>query len=362
MNLEATMESPTQVATEKKPKVNHFLALRKEVDQYFKLNNISDKGEKKFLWTALFIVAVYLASYLTIVLSDLMPLAKLGLALVMGVFHALAAMNIVHDAVHKSAFKSNKWNDRFGLFFNLLGANTNNWRIQHNILHHKYTNVEGKDRDIDTGGLIRMSPNQPRKFMHRFQHIYQWVLYGFLHMNWITFKDFSQYKDFVRDGYIKEKDKAKEFRIMFLSKTFYWFYALVIPMLVLDLPIWQILLGFVAYQFTIGLYLSVVFQLAHVIENMDFPEGLKKDWMIHQLTTTSDFNPRNKFVAWMTGGLNNQVIHHLFPHISRVHYAKVNEIMTNYLAKHNLPYHSWPSFTSALVSHYRMVKKLALTD
>ena len=75
-----------------------------------------------------------------------------------------------------------------------------------------------------------------------------------------------------------------------------------------------------------------------------------------------DFNPRNKFVAWMTGGLNNQVIHHLFPHISRVHYAKVNEIMTNYLAKHNLPYHSWPTFTSALVSHYRMVKKLALTD
>ena len=66
MNLEATMESPTQVATEKKPKVNHFLALRKEVDQYFKLNNISDKGEKKFIWIALFIVVVYLLCYILI--------------------------------------------------------------------------------------------------------------------------------------------------------------------------------------------------------------------------------------------------------------------------------------------------------
>lgn len=349
----------------KKTKVNHFLGLRKEIDKYFKENNISEKGGTKFFWSSVFIFSVYVAAYFSVLFLPVGAMFKWGLCLVMGVFHALSAMNIVHDAVHNSAFKNNKWNKWFGYAFNILGASTNNWRIQHNILHHKYTNVDGKDRDIDTGVFLRLSPKQERKPWHKVQHFYTWALFGILHLNWITFKDFLQFKDFVAEGYIKDKEKGKEFRILLFSKMIYWVYALIIPTIVLtDLSFWQILVGFVSYQAVIGIYLSTVFQLAHVIEDIHYPDadGVKQDWMMHQLTTTCDFNPTNRVVAWFTGGLNNQVIHHLFPHISRVHYTKLNRVMRSYLEKHNLPYNYKKTTMSAILSHYKQVRSLALND
>ena len=346
----------------KKVKVNHFLALRKEVDKYFKENKISENGNAKFLASAIVIVVGYLTCYLTILFAPIPLVFKMPLCIVMGVFHALCNMNILHDAVHMSAFSNKKWNKRFGLFFNLFGASTNNWRVQHNVIHHKHTNVAGVDRDIDSGGLLRMSPLQERKSFHRFQHIYTWLLFGMLHLNWVTFKDFRQHKEFSEQGHIKKKDQKKEFRIILFSKIFYWAYAVVTPVLVMDIAIWQVLTGFVIYQVTIGLYLATVFQLAHVVEDTDYPEELMNDWMVHQLVTTSDFNPRNKIVAWFTGGLNNQVIHHLFPHISRVHYANISSIMIDFLEKNNLPYNYKPTFVGALASHYRQMRHLGSND
>jgi len=80
-------------------------------------------------------------------------------------------------------------------------------------------------------------------------------------------------------------------------------------------------------HYTAGIILSIIFQLAHVVPTVDMPvpdkEGsLKNTWAIHQLFTTSNFAPNNRIVSWYTGGLNNQVEHHIFPNISHIHYKK----------------------------------------
>jgi linoleoyl-CoA desaturase len=73
-------------------------------------------------------------------------------------------------------------------------------------------------------------------------------------------------------------------------------------------------------HYTAG-FLSIVFQLAHVVEETDNPSPnelgeMGNTWAIHQLFTTTNFAPKNKIVNWYTGGLNHQIEHHIFPNIA----------------------------------------------
>ena len=83
----------------------------------------------------------------------------------------------------------------------------------------------------------------------------------------------------------------------------------------------------------LGVLLSVVFQLAHCVEETDFPElpadaeRLSCPWAVHQVQTTADFAPRNRLLTWYVGGLNFQIEHHLFPRMCHVHYPKVAAIV-----------------------------------
>jgi hypothetical protein len=70
-------------------------------------------------------------------------------------------------------------------------------------------------------------------------------------------------------------------------------------------------------HYTAGLILSIVFQLAHVVEETDNPSPnelgeMGNTWAIHQLFTTTNFAQKNKIVNWYTGGLNHQIEHHIF--------------------------------------------------
>ncbi len=61
---------------------------------------------------------------------------------------------------------------------NVLGGNSFIWNNKHNIIHHSYTNVDGVDDDIDIQPFMRMSSNQKRLKMHKYQHVYFWGLYA----------------------------------------------------------------------------------------------------------------------------------------------------------------------------------------
>jgi linoleoyl-CoA desaturase len=84
-------------------------------------------------------------------------------------------------------------------------------------------------------------------------------------------------------------------------------------------------------HYTAGLILSIVFQLAHVVEETDNPSQtnweMGNTWAIHQLFTTTNFAQKNKIVNWYTGGLNHQIEHHIFPNISHIHYGNIAKIV-----------------------------------
>jgi linoleoyl-CoA desaturase len=126
---------------------------------------------------------------------------------------------------------------------------------------------------------------------------------------------------------------------------------------------WQVIVGFLLMQFLAGFILSVVFQLAHIVEETSFPlpdeEGnMENSWAVHQLQTTANFAKKRKLLSWFIGGLNYQIEHHLFPNISHVHYPKISEIVKHTAKEFQLPYNEYKTFRSAIASHIRQLKVL----
>ena len=123
-------------------------------------------------------------------------------------------MGIMHDAIH-GAFSKKKWvNKIMSYSINLIGSNKDMWRIQHNVLHHSFTNIQDHDDDINTPFFLRFSPNAPKSRIHRFQQFYAWFFYGLTTISWVTFKDFVNLFRFRSLGLIPNK---KTFSKYFLS-------------------------------------------------------------------------------------------------------------------------------------------------
>jgi linoleoyl-CoA desaturase len=332
------------------------------VEQYFKENRLDESGNAHLYWKAAILVTTYLACYTAIMFLPIPMWLAAILAGFLGFLQALLGFNIMHDACHEAFSRKKNINYFFGLSMNALGSDAFMWRQKHNVVHHTYTNVDGIDDDIAKTPLLRMSETQPRYKAHRFQHIYLPFLYGISTIFWILLKDYQHY--FKLTGYNVKTGTMKPIdHLMFWTTklTYIWLY-IVWPMLIWG--IWPAIIGFVIMHFMLGTVMSFVFQLAHVVENVEFEHAhdevveINNEWAVHQIATTSDFAPRNKVVSWFLGGLNYQVEHHLFPRISHVHYPAIQQIVQKTCIDFGVEYRHYPTMTQALMSHFRHMKRL----
>jgi linoleoyl-CoA desaturase len=270
----------------------------------------------------------------------------------------------MHDANHGAYSSSHKVNYWLGHTLNLLGGSVFNWKLQHNLLHHTYTNIVHQDDDIDDKLVLRFSPHTEVKWYHKFQFIYAFFFYGILTLYWALLKDFIQFNLYTKEGVNKntpEQNRSVYMKIV-LSKIVYFLIFLVIPIAVFKVPALLWILGFLFMHFVSGIILTVIFQLAHTVEGTTHPlpnhdNVIENNWAIHQLNTTVNFSRKNKFLSWYLGGLNYQVEHHLFPTICHVHYPAVSEIVKSTCEEFNVPYLENESFGKALKSHINALKK-----
>ncbi len=343
-----------------------FSTLNGRVNDYFKQNKISRHGDVRMIVKTLFMYVLYFVPYALILSSAVTsPWLMLVLCGVMGVGVAGIGLSVMHDANH-GAYSSKSWvNDLLGYSLNLVGGNAFNWKVQHNVLHHTYTNIHDVDEDISPRGVLRMTPHGEWKAMHKFQHLYAWFFYGLMTLVWVVVKDFVRIIKYHKDGLVKKQKTSigREWIILILTKAIYIGYIFVIPSMVLDIPFWYILIGFVAMHYVAGFILAIIFQPAHVVDGTEYPlpdENGKMDnsWAIHQLYTTTNFAHKNRVLSWYVGGLNYQVEHHLFPNVCHVHYRKLSPIVEATAKEFGLPYKSIPTFIGALAGHAKLLKEL----
>lgn len=343
-----------------------YSTLRKRVNSYFKEENISKFGNTEMYTKTVFMMSLYLVPYLLMVTGLITnPWIMLSMVVVMGFGVAGVGLTVMHDANHGSYSKNRRINKIMSYSLNTLGGNTFNWQMQHNVLHHTFTNIQGMDEDIESVPILRFSPHTPLKKIHKYQYLYAWFFYGLMTIMWSISKDFTQLITFHKKGILKSQNTTfwKEFRVILLSKVLYYFFLLVIPMLTMEITIWQWLLGFVVMQYIAGMSLALIFQPAHVLEDTEFPlpdEGgnLENNFAIHQLRTTANFANKSVVFGWLVGGLNHQIEHHLFPNICHVHYRKISKIVKQTTEEFGLPYHQKKTFVHALSAHAKMLHKL----
>ena len=341
--------------------------LRKRIDAYFQRKDISKLANSKMRLKTLAMISIYLVPF-ALILSGIASgsiLVFLGLWVVMGVGMVGIGTSIMHDSNHGSYSEKKGVNKLLGSIIVLVGGYHVTWRIQHNILHHTYTNIEGLDGDIETGGLLRFSPHSKHHKLHRFQHIYAWFLYGLLTFQWATIKDFAAVIEYNKKDLLKKEKRSLSRAIWEITglKLFYYGIFIGLPILFSGFAWGWVLLGFFIMHFVAGLALSCIFQLAHVMEEAEFPaplEGnkMENNWAVHQVLNTINFSPRSRIMSWFIGGLNYQIEHHLFPHICHVHYPELSKIVRRTATKWGIPYQQEPTFVSALIGHGRMLRKL----
>lgn len=339
-----------------------FTALKKSVDNYFSRDQKRKTGNIHLYAKSVILIAVAIGLYLILLFAQ-MPVPAGALAsTVFGFVLACIGFNVMHDANHGS-YSSRKWvNKSLGLTLNALGGNSFIWKQKHNIIHHTYTNIDGVDDDIAKSPFIRMCSTQRWVSAHRVQHLYTPVLYGLSSMIWILFQDFEKYfRQKIVNTPLSKMSGADHF-LFWISKLLYLFFYIVIPIALLGWPV--ALLYFVCMHIGLGLTLSIVFQLAHVVEETEFScvgtsdKQIENEWAVHQVKTTSNFACGSKTISWFAGGLNYQIEHHLFPRISHIHYPALSKLVKQQCIAFGLPYNNLPTFLSAMNSHFRFIRTL----
>ena len=340
-----------------------YQSLKATVDEYFEKKNIKKTGDWRLYIKTITLIGGAIIMYCALMFANPATLPALLLCGLLGFTFASIGFSVMHDANHGS-YSTKSWlNDLLGLSANALGASSFFWKQKHNIIHHTYTNVDGLDDDIAKSPIIRQCDTQKWVPAHKVQHLYLIPVYALSSIFWLFFMDFTKY--FTRKIYTTDAWKltAKSKLIFWLTKAGYLTFYIVLPIMKWGFLPW--LAGFFLLHAVMGLTLSLVFQLAHVVEITEFEsvaldetKHVETAWAEHELKTTANFAMGNKVISWFVGGLNYQIEHHLFPKVSHVHYPAISKIVAQKCKEFNLPYNQYQTMTGALASHLRLMKYL----
>jgi linoleoyl-CoA desaturase len=336
--------------------------LNERVNAYLRDKGLPARDVPAMYLKSALVLAWWLAAYLLLIFGGFPPLVNLGLCVVWVLAIIAVGLNITHDANHGGYSNSPRLNKLLSLSAELLGFSGFRWRIKHNVWHHTYTNISGYDDDVETYGVLRLTPRAPWKPLYRFQVWYFPLMYGFITFDFVL-RDFMMVLVGKSDAnHVYPKMSTGDKVTFWAGKLFFFGIMLVVPLLVF--PWWQVLIGFMIVMLVLGLVLGIFFQLAHINTDTAFPQPvgspphIDNEWAVHQVETTADFAPHNWLLNFYVGGLNFQIEHHLLPHICSMNYPRLAPIVRATCEEFGVPYKCFPTWREAMASHVRELRLL----
>jgi linoleoyl-CoA desaturase len=323
------------------------------------------RGRRRLHVKAVGIVALVVVAYWGLVFSSAGWIGRIGFAGLLVVGVVAVGTGILHDANHGAFSASRRMNRVVAYSADVLGASSWVWRFKHNTLHHAHTNVVGRDSDIEQAPFARLTPQQPWRPWHRYQHIYMWVLYGILTAKWFVVSDVVA---LLKGGFGTDRfprpPRRREVVIIAGGKLVHFGWAVFIPLLFH--PWWGVALFYLGGSWLVGFTLAMVFQLAHCTDVVDFIDGAdaerQESFEVRQLRTTADIECRVPLlggcVRWIMGGLDHQIEHHLAPRLPHTLYPAMATRLRVVCSERGLPYHVHGSVWTALRAHGRWLELL----
>lgn len=353
-------------------KENFYITLKQRVETYFRNLKVNPRMHPHMLIKSLIIICSYLLFYY----MTFYGFKHFGLSLLSAIGAGLMAaeigVSIQHDANHGSYSKWSLLGYMMSITIDLVGVSSFMWRQQHVVGHHSFTNVNGYDPDIRVlkPNVWRLTREHPRRSYHRYQHIYLSLLYGILALKSVFYDDFLSYTTGEIGPVKVPKMTPLESFIFWGAKLVYAIYMFILPGFFSHYNTWNIVCLYVVIQLVFGWVLAFLFQVAHVVEDASFPvvdstSGAPKlplGWAASQVSSTTNFSTDSLFWMHITGGLNFQIEHHLFPGVCHIYYPSIHPIVKATCREFNVPYKCFSSFWMALAAHLDYLKKAGSKD
>ncbi|MEQ8472510.1 MAG: acyl-CoA desaturase [Marinoscillum sp.] len=336
-----------------------FAVLRGRVQHYFKSNGLSIYAEDRAYAKAIVLTSAYAVSYYALLHTSSFNQYIL-FCLALGMLKIFVALNIAHDAAHRAFFRNRLLNDLLLFTFDALGANGYMWKLRHVHSHHAFANVPDYDADIKQSALVRIFPKSAHNSLHRFQHLYMPVFYGFYSLHWLLFRDIKDFIQTPPNNRLSHHRKMELIRLI-MGKLIYFTMMIMVPYQLLALEFYQVILGFFVMQMAASYTVAIALASAHVGEFAEFPEPdrtgqLPYSFLMHQIITTTDFATKNSLLTHLYGGFNHHVIHHLFPNICHIHYPPLTRILKTTCQEYGIRYNENKSLFDAIKAHLQLLK------
>jgi len=340
--------------------------LRRRVEASIREQGLKERDCPRMYFKTAVILSLFALFYVLLVFTARTWWQALPLAVLLGLAVSEIGFNIMHDASHK-AYSDRPWlNKLMAMSVDMVGGSSYVWRWKHVVFHHMYVNVHGHDTDIELGIFGRLCPEQPHRAAYRWQQWYLWPLYGVMTMKWHFYDDFRDVITGCMGVNPFPRPRGWDLVVFVGGKLVFLTLAIGIPLLFH--PFWKVALFYVITIAVTGVVLAVVFQLAHAVEEADFPVPqpgfgrIRRPWAVHQVETTVDFARGDRLVSWLVGGLNFQIEHHLFPTLSHVDYPAIASVVEQTCRDFGVPYTTNPTFGAAVASHFRWLKRMGAAE
>jgi fatty acid desaturase len=234
------------------------------------------------------------------------------------------------------------------------------WKHSHNYIHHTYTNIRGKDKDLGYE-IMRIDPHQPWHPVYLLQPLYNLLLMGFFEWG-VAFHDLDL--EAVRKGEKDKKQVLKELKGMWgkarnqIVKDYLAFPALSGPK------------GFkatLAANFTANIIRnvwshSIIFcghfpDQTYTFSEDEVTDESKGGWYVRQLLGAANIDGSPLFHV-ISGNLGYQVEHHLYPDMPSTRYGEIAPQVRQICKQYGLPYNTGP-LSKQLGSVHRTIVRLA---
>ncbi len=320
-----------------------FEELRRRVQRVLRERREPWVGGPSAVGTLALLVPLHLCSwYVGMVLGHWWSCA------VLAYLTAMVGMKIGHPAAH-GGFSAHPVLNNVGRHcFDLFnGVSWRLWDAEHTN-HHENTNTS-EDTDLRHQPFLRLHPTQPVLPHQRFQHLYVVPLYALVGLRWWL----SSSVDALRAGITP----AQKLTHVVLKVPSVLGYA-VVPFVLLEGT--TLVSCMLAFWITVGYTLTFNFAITHANAEVEFPtrDPAVLPWAETQVRTSSNWCAGSSFWNHVSGGMNHQIEHHLFPVMNQRLYPIIAPVVAQTCADFDIPYHDAPTFRALLVSHLTVLARL----
>lgn len=333
--------------------------LKQQTKEYFQKSGLDPKDPGPNMKVFAFILSLWVASYIGLCKGFLLGGILLGLA------RALFGIHTMHSASHFSLSHSPamwKWMDWlcFDIF---MGGSSLSWNFQHVLGHHQFTNVFQADPDLPCvveGDIRRLVKPQKWKALYKFQALYLPILYSLLALK-------TRYSDALillgdkSNGPLTMTVSRRDWWSLLGTKLFFVWYQFYVPLFVFGLSWGTFFKVYLAAELMAGIWLAYFFQVNHISENILYTtaeDATVKEWAALQVESTVDYAHDSWLFTFLSGTLNYQTVHHLFPSISTHHYPAITAILKPLCKKYKVKYNYIDTYWGALWAHIKELHRM----